>query len=79
MTHPSRRQIERARADVLDQIGDEPWLVGIGVGLVADSPGIVISVDATGEERARALLAEMKVDVPTRIQVLGSVRKRDPI
>jgi hypothetical protein len=76
MKRESRRTIEDAKADVLQRMGDEPWLKGVGIGLVADAPGVVISVDPTGEQAARAMLSGMKVNVPTRIQVLGPIRKR---
>jgi hypothetical protein len=68
--------IERAKAGLLRQIGEEPWLRSIGIGLVADGPGIVISVARNGAQAARAAIAELKTPVPTRVQVVGEIRKR---
>jgi hypothetical protein len=72
----SSKRIEDAKAVVLERMADEPWLKGIGIGLVADGPGIVVSVEPSGEHAARAILSEISIDVPARIQVLGPIRKR---
>lgn len=79
MKRYSKKLIQDAKAEVLYRMGDEPWLMSVGVGLVADAPGIVISVDPNGEQKARTILSEMKVELPTRIQVLGPIRKRHRI
>lgn len=76
MKRVSKKMIEDAKAHVLRAIGDEPWLKGVGIGLIADEPGIVISVAPDGEEAACAILDEVKTRVPARIQVLGPIRKR---
>jgi hypothetical protein len=57
-------------------MADEPWLMGVGIGLVDDGPGIVVSVEPDGEQAAREILSEIDIDVPSRIQVLGPIRKR---
>ena len=72
----SSKRIEDAKAVVLERMADEPWLKGIGIGLVAAGPGIVVSVEPSGEQAARAILSEISIDVPARIQVLGPIRKR---
>jgi hypothetical protein len=76
MTHVSEERIERAKASLLRQIGEEPWLRSIGIGLVADGPGLVISVARAGKHAAKAAIAGLKTPVPTRVQVVGVIRKR---
>lgn len=76
MKQVSRQTIERAKAVVLREIGKEPWLRSVGIGLVAHEPGLVVGVAPIGERAARKALAGMKCQVPVRVQVLGQVRKR---
>lgn len=72
----SARKLEAAKAAVLDRVGDERWCRGVGVGRVDDMLGIVISVSPSGKEAVEAILAELRPGVPTRVRVLGAVRKR---
>jgi hypothetical protein len=57
-------------------MGDEPWLMGVGIGIVSDEPGVVVNVDSSGEEAARAILSEIDIDVPAVVRVVGPVKKR---
>jgi hypothetical protein len=72
----SRKRIDEAKAAIVRRMADETWLKGVGIGLVNDGPGIIVSVAADGEEAAREILSGIDTDVPTRVQVLGPIRKR---
>lgn len=69
-------QLESAKSAALRRLRSKSWLRGIGIGKVADAPGIVFTVAPDGEKAIEAVLAKLHLDVPTRVQVLGPIRKR---
>ncbi len=73
----SKEQLQRAKKYVSDQIGDAPWMRGIGIGLVEDEAGVVVSVAADGAKAARMAIDKLRLPFPVRIRVLGPIRKQD--
>lgn len=71
------RKLLDAKETLLRQIGDQSWLRGIGIGLVDESPGLVLSVSARGKEPALAAIAALEERVRVRVQVVGPIRKRN--
>ena len=72
----SANTLQREQARLLDRLGDAVWLRGVGIGLVAGTPGLVISAaPGTGDAAATAVQA-VHLTVPFRVRELGPVRKR---
>jgi hypothetical protein len=69
-------RLQRAKEHLLSEIGDSPWLRGVGFGLVGDAPGIVISVDPAQVTKVRRIVEVMSLSVPVKVRALGQVRKR---
>jgi len=65
-----------AKERILDALAHEPWIRGVGVGLVDDRPGVVVSVEETAREAAEAAVASLDLDVPVRVRVIGPVTAR---
>jgi hypothetical protein len=66
-----------AKRRVLSAIGDEPWCVGVGVGLVGDKKekGLVVSVGKGAPANAGQRIQSLASGVPIQVRVLGNVRK----
>lgn len=62
---------------VMERIAGRPWLRGVGIGLLQDgSVGVLVSVSEAGGPGARELLADLALEIPVEIRVMGLVQAR---
>ena len=69
--------LEQAKSLFLAEAGDEDWLQAVGIGLVEDELGLVISVKPGKEPAARRILQRLDVEVPVSIRAIEEIRARD--
>jgi len=77
MTDPKLgRDLRAAQQTVVVRLADASWLRSVGIGLVGEDPGVIVSVAAEGESEARGELEALRLPVPTSVRVIGPVRAR---
>jgi hypothetical protein len=73
------KQLESAMTRLRRSLHDPDWLTGLGIGLVDDEPGIVVSVRPDAIEVARKAVADVALEVPVRVRGVGPIRKRPAV
>ena len=68
--------LKAAKEALERRVAGEPWVRGIGVGLVDARPGLVLSVALGSEQDAERCVRESGLDVPVRVRGIGEVAKR---
>lgn len=74
----SRRKLERAKKRFLAASEDCDWLQAVGIGLVDEQPGLVISVRPGAKSSASRLLNRLELDVPVTLRAIEKIRAREP-
>jgi len=70
-------RLDDAKASVRAKVKGRPWYQGLGIGLVDDQAGLIVSVSEGAREEAERVMAEVGVDVPVRIRESSRVRARE--
>ncbi|MCP3980339.1 MAG: hypothetical protein GY716_13635 [bacterium] len=72
----SHREVARAKKRFLEIATGRVWLMGVGVGLVDDELGLIISVDPKAKSAASRIVNRLSLEVPVALRGVEEIHAR---
>ena len=74
-----RRDLQRAKKLFLEAAADRDWMLGVGMGMVDGTRGLVVYVTPKAKSAARRLANRLELNVPVQLRGVEEIRAQAPV